>query len=147
MREHLNRIIKQREEFRPFAPAVLAEEATSYFDIPDGWLPAYRHMLLTAPVRVKYRAELPAVTHVDGSARVQVVERDQAPLFAALLAAIGARTGMSVVLNTSFNLRGQPIVRTPDDAVATFVRSGMDALALGDHLVLAPGRSGKVAGA
>jgi carbamoyltransferase len=142
MREHLNGIIKQREEFRPFAPAVLAEEASTYFDIPDRWLPAYRHMLLTAPVRAKYRAELPAVTHVDGSARVQVVVREQAPLFASLLEAIGARTGMSVVLNTSFNLRGQPIVRTPDDAVATFCRSGMDALALGDRLVLAPARSG-----
>jgi carbamoyltransferase len=99
-------------------------------------------MLLTAPVRAKYRAELPAVTHVDGSARVQVVIREQAPLFASLLEAIGARTGMSVVLNTSFNLRGQPIVRTPDDAVATFCRSGMDALALGDRLVVAPARSG-----
>jgi carbamoyltransferase len=141
MREHLNGIIKQREEFRPFAPAVLAEEASTYFDIPDRWLPAYRHMLLTAPVRPKYRAELPAVTHVDGSARVQVVSREHAPLFASLLEAIGARTGMSVVLNTSFNLRGQPIVRTPDDAVATFCRSGMDALALGDRFVVAPARS------
>ncbi len=142
MRDHLNGIIKQREDFRPFAPAVLAEEASTYFDIPDGWLPAYRHMLLTAPVRPEYRAALPAVTHVDGSARVQVVTREESPLFASLLEAVGARTGMSVVLNTSFNLRGQPIVRTPDDAVATFCRSGMDALALGDRLVLAPVRSG-----
>lgn len=142
MRQHLNGIIKQREDFRPFAPAVLAEEASTYFDIPDRWLPAYRHMLLTAPVRPEYRAALPAVTHVDGSARVQVVSREEAPLFASLLEAVGARTGMSVVLNTSFNLRGQPIVRTADDAVATFCGSGMDALALGDRLVLAPARFG-----
>jgi carbamoyltransferase len=141
VRDHLNGIIKQREEFRPFAPAVLAEEASTYFDIPDGWLPAYRHMLLTAVVRPEYRAALPAVTHVDGSARVQVVAREEAPLFASLLAAVGARTGMSVLLNTSFNLRGQPIVRTPADAVATFCGSGLDALALGDRLVLAPARS------
>ncbi|MFJ6153991.1 carbamoyltransferase family protein [Micromonospora profundi] len=148
MREHLNGIIKQREDFRPFAPAVLAEEATTYFDIPDRWLSAYRHMLLTAPVRSKYRTELPAVTHVDGSARVQVVDREQSPLFASLLEAIGARTGMSVVLNTSFNLRGQPIVRTPDDAVATYRRSDMDALALGDRLVVrAPAPVGPAAGA
>lgn len=142
MREHLNGIIKQREEFRPFAPAVNAEEANTYFDIAGRWLPAFRHMLVTAPVRPDYRGKLPAVTHIDGSARVQVVVREQAPLFAALLSAIGTRTGMSVVLNTSFNLRGQPIVRTPDDAVATFVRSEMDALAVGDYLVLAPGRPG-----
>ncbi|MFC0527601.1 carbamoyltransferase family protein [Phytohabitans kaempferiae] len=141
MRQHLNGIVKQREEFRPFAPAVVAEEATTYFDIPDRWLPAFRHMLVTAPVRERYRAQLPAVTHVDGSARVQVVLREEAPLFAALLTAVGARTGMSVVLNTSFNLRGQPIVRTPEDAVATFARSEMDALALGEFLVLAPGRA------
>jgi carbamoyltransferase len=131
MRQHLNDIIKQREEFRPFAPAVVAEEAATYFDIADRWLPTFRHMLVTAPVRAEYRGALPAVTHVDGSARVQVVVREQAPLFAALLTAIGARTGMSVVLNTSFNLRGQPIVRTPEDAVATFARSEMDVLALG----------------
>jgi len=141
MRGHLNEIIKQREEFRPFAPAVLAEDATAFFDIDDAWLPAYRHMLVTAPVREKYRAVLPAVTHVDGSARVQVVVREQAPLFGSLLSAIGARTGMSVVLNTSFNLRGQPIVRTAQVAVETFARSAMDALAIGDYLVLAPERS------
>ena len=69
----LNDIIKQREEFRPFAPAVVAEEAATYFDIADRWLPTFRHMLVTAQVRAEYRSALPAVTHVDGSARVQVV--------------------------------------------------------------------------
>ncbi len=141
MRGHLNRVIKQREEFRPFAPAVLAQEAGTWFDIDEHWLPAYRHMLVTAPVRPAHRAGLPAVTHVDGSARVQVVVPEEAPLFARLLTAVGARTGMGMVLNTSFNLRGQPIVRTPADAVATFARSDMDVLAIGEHLVLAPGRT------
>ncbi len=140
MRGHLNSVIKQREEFRPFAPAVLAQEAGTWFDIDEHWLPAFRHMLVTAPVRPAHRAGLPAVTHVDGSARVQVVVPDEAPLFARLLTAVGARTGMGMVLNTSFNLRGQPIVRTPADAVATFARSDMDVLAIGEHLVLTPGR-------
>ncbi|MBO3741470.1 carbamoyltransferase family protein [Actinoplanes flavus] len=135
MRAHLNAVVKQREEFRPFAPAVVAEEAGEYFEIEPGEQGRYRHMLVVAQVRDKYRDELPSVTHVDGSARVQVVDRELAPRFHALIRRFGDDHGTPVVLNTSFNLRGQPIVRTPQEAVATYARSALDALAIGDWLV------------
>jgi carbamoyltransferase len=136
MREHLNTVVKQREEFRPFAPAVLAEQAGEYFEIEPGQQDSYRHMLLVTQVRERYRETLPAVTHVDGSARVQVVDRTSAPRFHALIRRFGDDHGISLILNTSFNLRGQPIVRTPADAVSTYARSTLDALAIGDWLVV-----------
>lgn len=135
MRAHLNAVVKQREEFRPFAPAVLAEHAGKYFEITPGTERIFEHMLFVAQVREEYRDRLPAITHVDGSARLQVVRRDSAPLFWELISRIGGHLGMPIVLNTSFNLRGQPIVRTPGEAVATYARSSMDALALGRWLV------------
>ncbi|MFF1503967.1 carbamoyltransferase [Streptomyces sp. NPDC058316] len=135
MRAHLNTVVKQREEFRPFAPAVLAEEATTYFEIEPGQESMYRHMLFVAQVRPEYRDKLPSITHVDGSARVQTVDRESAPRFWRLIRRVGDDRGIPMVVNTSFNLRGQPIVRTPDDAVATYARSTLDALAIGDWLV------------
>jgi carbamoyltransferase len=138
MRAHLNAVVKQREEFRPFAPAVTAEAARAYFEIEPGQEHAFRHMLLVTQVRQEHRHRLPAVTHVDGSARVQVVERREAPLFWRLLRRFEALHGLPVLLNTSFNLRGQPIVRTPRDAVETFARSTMDALAIDDWLIARP---------
>jgi carbamoyltransferase len=136
MRAHLNAVVKQREEFRPFAPAVLAEEAGKYFEITPGTERIFEHMLVVANVREEYRSRLPAITHVDGSARLQVVQRDSAPLFWELISRLGGRLGMPIVLNTSFNLRGQPIVRGPDEAVATYARSALDALALGRWLAI-----------
>jgi carbamoyltransferase len=136
MRAHLNTVVKQREEFRPFAPAVLAEAAGEYFEIEPGSEGQYRHMLFVTGVREKYRDLLPSITHVDGSARVQVVERESAPRFHALIRRFGDDHGTPVLLNTSFNLRGQPIVRTPLEAVATYERSTMDVLAIGDWLVV-----------
>lgn len=136
MRAHLNAVVKQREEFRPFAPAVLAENAHEYFEIEPGRESLYRHMLFTTQVREKYRELLPSVTHVDGSARVQVVERDSAPRFWSLIRRFGDDWGTPMLLNTSFNLRGQPIVRTPREAVATFARSTLDALAIGGWLAV-----------
>jgi len=141
MRAHLNAVVKQREEFRPFAPAVLAEEALEYFELEPGQEGLYRHMLFTAQVREKYRELLPAVTHVDGSARVQVVERDGAPRFWSLIRRFGDDWGTPMLLNTSFNLRGQPIVRTPQEAVATYARSSLDALAIGGRLVVRRSRA------
>ncbi|AXE81753.1 carbamoyltransferase [Streptomyces atratus] len=135
MRAHLNTVVKQREEFRPFAPAVLAEEATTYFEIEPGQESMYRHMLFVAQVRPEYRDKLPSITHVDGSARVQTVDRESAPRFWRLIRRVGDDRGIPMVVNTSFNLRGQPIVRTPDVAVATYARSTLDALAIGDWLV------------
>lgn len=136
MRAHLNAVVKQREEFRPFAPAVLAEQAGEYFEIEPGQEDMYRHMLFVTRVRDEHRDNLPAVTHVDGSARVQVVDRESAPRFHALIRRFGEDHGTPVLLNTSFNLRGQPIVRTPLDAVTTYARSMLDALAIGDWLVV-----------
>ncbi len=142
MREHLNTVVKQREEFRPFAPAVIAEKAGEYFDIEPGQEGRFRHMLFVTQVREKYRDQLSSITHVDGSARVQVVEQESAPRFHALIRRFGEDHGTPVVLNTSFNLRGQPIVRTPLEAVATYARSTIDALAIGDWLVVRERESG-----
>lgn len=134
MRAHLNEVVKQRELFRPFAPAVPVEDASRYFDIPAGQEHLYQHMLFVAPVRATCREQLPAVTHVDGSARLQVVDRQTAPGFWRLLRRFGELRGLPVLLNTSFNLRGQPIVRTPAEAVATYARSRIDALAINGYL-------------
>ncbi|HYV68179.1 MAG TPA: carbamoyltransferase N-terminal domain-containing protein, partial [Myxococcales bacterium] len=104
MRDKLNRSIKFREEFRPFAPAVLIESASRYFDLPPGGERLGRFMSGVFPVRSECRDQLAAVTHVDGTARVQTVERTMAPRFHALLEEVGRRTGVPVLLNTSFNL-------------------------------------------
>ncbi|MFI9271114.1 carbamoyltransferase [Kitasatospora sp. NPDC052896] len=135
MRAHLNTVVKQREEFRPFAPAVVAEEAGEFFEIEPGREHVFQHMLFITQVREKYRDLLPAATHFDGSARVQVVDRLTAPRFWRLISEVGTHRGVPIVLNTSFNLKGQPIVRTPREAVDTFARSTIDALAIGDWLV------------
>lgn len=135
MRAHLNTVVKQREEFRPFAPAVLAEEAHRYFELEPEREGMYRHMLFVTQVRPEYREYLPSITHVDGSARVQTVDRRTAPRFWGLIRRVGDQRGIPMVINTSFNLRGQPIVRTPETAVATYARSTLDSLAIGDWLV------------
>jgi carbamoyltransferase len=136
MRDHLNRLIKKREEFRPFAPAVCREAVSKYFDIAPGDEETFAHMLVVSYVRDKYREQLPAVTHVDGSARVQVVSRENNTSFWQLIHEFGKLTGISVVLNTSFNVRGQPIVCTPQEALNTFVESDLDALVLGRHVLV-----------
>lgn len=135
MRDRLNAIIKKREDFRPFAPAVIAEAATRFFEITPGDEDTYAHMLFVVPVRLEYRAALPAITHVDGSARLQTVSRDANPRFWGLLRAFGDLTGVPVLLNTSFNIQGQPIVCTPAEAMQTFVDTQMDTLVIGDYLV------------
>jgi carbamoyltransferase len=135
----VNLKIKYREPFRPFAPSALAERADEFFDLPPAAARGpLRFMLLTVPVRPEARSRIPAVTHVDGSARVQVVTRETNPLYHALIERFGALTGVPVVLNTSFNLRGEPIVNTPREALATFFKSGLDALVLGRHVVEKP---------
>lgn len=124
----LDRKVKKREPYRPYAPAVIEEKAQEYFDLEG-----------TSPVMIRVgRARderLPAVTHVDGTARVQTVSRTANERFYDLIAAVGARTGVPVVLNTSFNVAGEPIVEAPSDAVRTFLYSGMDRLYLGDFIV------------
>jgi carbamoyltransferase len=130
MRDVINARVKHREDFRPFAPSVLHECGADYFC-------GYRRspfMLLVLPVRGDRRAMIPAVTHVDGTARLQSVDGAN-PLFRRLIEQFQARTGIPVVLNTSFNVRGEPIVRWPEEAVADFEATGMDALVLGDMLL------------
>jgi carbamoyltransferase len=135
MREQLNRSIKYREEFRPFAPAVPVEHANRYFELPEGGERLGRFMSGVFPVRPAFRERLLAVTHVDGTARVQTVEQKTAPLFHALLTAYGERSGMPILLNTSFNLAGEPIVNRAVEGYSTFRRSGIDLLVAGRTLV------------
>jgi len=151
MQSVMNLKIKYRESFRPFAPSVLAERAADCFEL-DGVSP---YMLLVAPVRKELRvpmteaqqalfgieklnvprSTIPAVTHVDYSARVQTVHADTNPRYHALLSAFAARTGCPVVVNTSFNVRGEPIVQSPEDAYRCFMRTEMDYLVLEDCLL------------
>lgn len=140
MKDTVNRRIKFREAFRPFAPTVTAEAADDWFDIPAPARPLTRYMLTTASVRPARRAQIPATTHADGSARVQVVDAEQSPLFHRLIARFGQQTGVPVVLNTSLNLRGDPIVSTPMGAVATLLRCELDALYVEGFRVPRPAR-------
>ena len=136
MKDIVNTKIKFREPYRPFAPSVLAEEAETYFDLPNAREhdPA-RFMLLVTPVRPDKQDVLPAITHVDGTGRLQTVFEDTNPLYHRLIQRFGQATGVPVVLNTSFNLRGEPIVNTPENAYSTFRRSEMDLLVLGNCVV------------
>jgi carbamoyltransferase len=129
MRDRINALVKMREGFRPFAPVVLADEAAGHFDLDH----ASPFMLETCQVRSEL--EMPAITHVDGSARVQTVDERASPRYAGLLREFHRRTGCPVLLNTSFNMRGEPIVCTPIDAILCFVRSEIDCLVLEDFLL------------
>jgi carbamoyltransferase len=131
MKDILNARVKFREEFRPFAPAVTEESAADYFDL-SGPSP---FMLLTPAVLPGRAAEIPSVTHVDGTARVQTVSRSQHPLFHRLIQCFGKISGTPVLINTSFNVRGEPIVCTPDDAIKCFLATDIDFLAIGPFLV------------
>jgi carbamoyltransferase len=134
-RDRLNRSIKFREEFRPFAPAVPAEHADTYFDLPPGGSRLARFMSGVFPVRAEHRERLAAVTHVDGTARLQTVDRDVAPRFHSLLEAYGRVSGVPVLLNTSFNLAGEPIVNRAVEGYSTFRRCGIDVLVAGRVMV------------
>ena len=131
MTTRVNNAVKFREWWRPFAPSLLAEFAGEYLESATD----SPFMILTSQVRPEKRGEIPAVTHVDGSARPQTVEKDVNPLYWRLIREFGNRTGVPVLMNTSFNLRGEPIVCTPTDAIRTFFSSGMDALVVGDFIV------------
>src|SRR2546427_2830516 len=136
MKDIVNTKIKFREPFRPFAPSVLAERAEDYFDLPSAarHFPA-RFMLYVVDVKPDKRAVLPAITHVDGTGRLQTVQRETNPRYYRLIETFGQATGVPVVLNTSFNLKGEPIVNTPAEAYNTFSKSGMDVLVLGECVV------------
>lgn len=125
--QKVNLKIKFRESFRPFAPTVLEERTADYFDL-DRESP---YMLLVADVHPGKREEIPAVTHVDGSARIQTIREDQNPTYWKLLKAFEKHTGSGVIINTSFNVRGEPIVESPRDALNCFLNTDMDFLVLG----------------
>jgi carbamoyltransferase len=131
MNAKVNNAVKFREWWRPFAPSMKKEAAAEYLESASD----SPFMILTAQVRAEKRAVIPSVTHVDGSARPQTVEKEINPLYWRLIDEFGKRTGVPVVMNTSFNLRGEAIVHTPTDAIRTFFSSGMDALVIGSFLV------------
>jgi carbamoyltransferase len=133
MRDRVNALVKMREAFRPFAPAVSLEQVDRWFDTPPRTELPY--MTVNVNVRPEYRDSLPAITHVDGSARVQTVSAQDNPEFHSLLRAVGERNGREIVLNTSFNVKGQAIVNTPAEALETLLNCGIEALFLGNIFV------------
>jgi carbamoyltransferase len=134
VKDTINLRAKHREYWRPFSPSVLAEEAADWFAVSGESL-SHGFMSFTYPVRRERHSLIPAAVHVDGQARAQLVSGDLNPRYHRLIREFAGLTGVPVVLNTSFNGPGEPIVCTPADAVAMFRGSGLDALVLGDHLV------------
>lgn len=130
MKDRLN-IVKGRELFRPFAPVVTADAQFRYFDLAQD----SPFMLIAAAVREEYRASLPAITHVDGSARVQAMTREKDAFVYDLLKAFEAKTGFPILLNTSFNVAGDPVVESPHDAIVTFLNSDIDVLVMENYYV------------
>lgn len=133
MKALVNEKIKYREFFRPFAPSVPIEHVHEYFEVAPGT--SLPFMLKIPQVRASKRAVIPAVTHEDGTGRVQTVEATVNPVFHALLTEVGRQCGVPVLLNTSFNVRGEPVVCSAEDAWRCFMRTGIDVLVLGNHLI------------
>jgi carbamoyltransferase len=135
MRDRVNAMVKKREAFRPFAPVVLEDKMSEHFDID------HPSPFMLETCRVISPLDLPAVTHVDGSARIQSVTREINPLYADLILEFEKITGCPILLNTSFNVRGQPIVCKPAEALETFITTKIDSLVLGDFLIDRSGNS------
>jgi carbamoyltransferase len=128
MKDTVNARIKFREAFRPFAPSVIEEAATRWFQLDPAAKELGPYMLAACPVSPDLKDRIPAVTHIDGSARVQVVRESHHPLYHRLIHRFGQNTGVPIVLNTSFNLKGEPVVASPVDALATLMRCELDCL-------------------
>ena len=133
MKDKINSMIKYRESYRPFAPSVIQEKTSTYFDTPDGYECPY--MEKVAQVKKEYQELLPAITHIDGSGRLQTVNKEHNKEFYNIINEFEKITDFPIVLNTSFNINGEPIVLSPDDALNTFYNSGLRYLAIGDYLV------------
>ena len=132
----VNTKIKFREPFRPFAPSVAAEEADKYFELPQnsGVVSPTDFMLLVSPVLEDKKDLIPAVNHM-GTSRVQTVHEGINPLYHKLIKRFGESSGVPIIMNTSFNVRGEPMVNTPDNALDTFLKSGIDTLVMGNFVV------------
>ena len=130
MKDTINTKIKRRESFRPFAPSVLKEEVGTYFE-QEVDSPFMMHVV---KIRTEWRDKLPAVTHIDGTGRLQSVDRDSNPLYHQLISSFKKKTGIGMVLNTSFN-ENEPVVDTPEQAYDCFNRTDMDALCLGRYVL------------
>jgi carbamoyltransferase len=135
MRDILNLKVKHRERFRPFAPAVCADDASRFFECDEPLPEPADYMLMVYPIRREWRGRLPAVTHVDGTGRLQTVRKDRNPAYYSLIKEFGRLSGVPVVVNTSFNIRGEPIVCTPEDAYRCMMGTGIDCLFIGNRLV------------
>ena len=131
MKDKINREVKHREAYRPFAPSAIAEVRNKYFDIEV----EAPFMLKVCMVRDEYQSQLPAITHVDGSARLQTVREETNPLYYRLIKAFGERSGIPVVLNTSFNIMGEPVVESPLQAIRCFFSTGLDVLVIGSFII------------
>ncbi|MEK7206834.1 MAG: carbamoyltransferase C-terminal domain-containing protein [Pseudomonadota bacterium] len=131
MKDKINAEVKHREAYRPFAPSVIVEDKDRHFD-NIGESP---FMLKVCPVRPESRSLLPAITHVDGSARLQTVSKSINPMYHSLIKKFGELSGTSVLLNTSFNIQGEPIVESPINAIRCFFSTGLDAMALGSYVI------------
>ena len=132
MKDYLNEHVKHREKFRPFAPVVTAERQFDIFDIKQD----SPYMLLAAKVKDNYSSLLPAITHVDGSARVQSVKEEQEPFIYQILKEFEKLSGFPVLLNTSFNDFNEPIVESPNDAIKTFLSTQIDVLVIENYLII-----------
>ena len=133
MKEKINSAVKYRESFRPFAPSIIAEKTQEYFEIPDGVFVPYMEQVYS--VKKEKQGDIPAVVHKDGTGRLQMVSKEINPLFYELLSEFERITGIPVVLNTSFNVQGEPIVCSVSDAVRTFYSCGLDVLVIGNLVV------------
>ena len=133
LKNKINSIIKYRESYRPFAPAVLSDKAHIIFDVPEGFDCNYMEKVM--PVKIEFREKLPAITHVDGSGRLQTVQIKDNPFFYKIIEEFEKLTTIPVILDTSFNVNGEPIVLSPDDALNTFFNSGLEYLFMNSFLI------------
>jgi carbamoyltransferase len=137
MKEIVNTKIKFREPYRPFAPVVIEEKVQEYFEVEGlNHQNLTRFMLGVFPVKQSKKKIIPAVTHTDGSGRLQIINRRQNSRYYDIIKSFGDKTGVYVLVNTSFNLKGEPIVNTPEDALNTFKKSGLDILVLENYIIL-----------
>jgi carbamoyltransferase len=142
MRDIINEKVKHRELFRPFAPVILEEKTSKYFRSDRRLSKSARYMLMVYPFKPKIGVkDVPAVVHVDGTGRLQTLHKEDSPLYYELIEEYEKKTGVPIIINTSFNIRGEPIVCSPEDAIACFLHTDIDVLVLDDYVVFKSKRS------